>query len=233
MKSIPYHEYLQWARTEKGTYIPCFSSFSLDTRPPSRPLLMVGGVHGDEPEGVALAEATLNWLKTETTENPWILIPRINPDGLEAQTRTNAQGVDLNRNFPTTNWNSEHSKPRYFPGPLAGSEKETQSLVELIQKQNPIMIIHCHSWKPCVVYTGEKGRQAAELLAQSSGYDASETIGYATPGSLGDYGGIDMKIPTICIEAQEGAPLNSVWPRFEDALKKIFQSRSLPDIIER
>ena len=57
-------------------------------------ILIVGVVHGDEPQGKYLIE------KYQEKETPLLFIPCLNPDGLSANTRTNANGVDLNRNFP-------------------------------------------------------------------------------------------------------------------------------------
>src|SRR5262245_60811654 len=54
----------------------------------SRPLTLIGGVHGDEPEGVALAQATLKWLTTDDPGTlPWIVIPILNVDGYAKKTR--------------------------------------------------------------------------------------------------------------------------------------------------
>ena len=36
--------------------------------------------------------------------NTPLFIPCLNPDGMSKNTRTNSNGVDLNRNFPTKNW---------------------------------------------------------------------------------------------------------------------------------
>src|SRR5262245_12675493 len=129
---------MTWKRTSVGSSI----ELHISRRTPSasdRPLLVIGGVHGDEPEGVWLAQHCLRWLKdTEETSSekilyPWLLVPCINPDGFSRRRRTNANGVDLNRNFPVKNWTPEAKAPRYFPGPSAGSELETQAMVELIE----------------------------------------------------------------------------------------------------
>ena len=217
------YEYSTWATTAQGTEIACYSSYPLESERNANPILLIGGVHGDEPEGVRLAEETLHWLKSDSAVNtaPWILIPCINPDGIARNERTNSRGVDLNRNYPSRSWNSDAEKPRYFPGNEPGSEIETQAMVKIIEKTAPRLIIHCHSWEPCVVYSSESGRAAAEALGKASGYEVQDSIGYDCPGSLGDYGK-DIKTPVVCIEAQAGAALDSIWPRFEPGIKNIF-----------
>lgn len=62
--------------------------------------LIVGVFHGDEPQGKFLIE---EYLKNNDT-NGLLFIPCLNPDGMQLKTRTNSNGVDLNRNFPTKNW---------------------------------------------------------------------------------------------------------------------------------
>ena len=222
-----YYEYPRWAKTSLGTTIPCYSSLPINQFKGKKPVILLGGVHGDEPEGVALAQATLQWLiaNPNAVKTDWLVIPCINPDGLAKNERTNANGVDLNRNFPAKGWTTEAKKPRYYPGPHRGSELETQAVVSLIEQTEPSLVIHCHAWEPCVVYTGETGRAAAEKLAEASGYQARPTIGYDTPGSLGDYGNHDLGIPVICIEANSGDPLDSIWPRFMTGMQWVFHNR--------
>ncbi|MBX3040564.1 MAG: succinylglutamate desuccinylase/aspartoacylase family protein [Bdellovibrionaceae bacterium] len=203
-----------WARTALGTPIPLYRK---DHTTIGHSLLFIGGVHGDEPEGVRLAEDLLSWiqgaLKLKKPLKDWILIPDINPDGSRLKQRMNGRGVDLNRNFPSKDWSPEAKGPRYFPGPHPGSEPEVQALVKLIQEERPQVIVHFHSWEPCVVYSGD-GRLWAETIAQGTGYEVREDIGYPTPGSLGQYGSLDLGLPVICVEAQEGDVLDELWPRF-------------------
>jgi len=187
------------------------------------PLLFIGGVHGDEPEGVRLAEEFLQWLKTQNPESlkDWILIPCLNVDGYLHNSRTNAHGVDLNRNFPSQDWIKNYEKTRYFPGEAPGSEPEVQALVQLIHETQPALIVHFHSWEPCIVYTGAPAQAPAQLLQEGNSYEVREDIGYPTPGSLGNFGWQDLKIPVICIEEQEKIDLNLVWPHFSSGLKKL------------
>jgi len=218
-----------WAHTAKKNKIELYEYRNKNN---SRPILLIGGVHGDEPEGVRLAEDLLIWLQKNHMAgvqfHSWLLIPCLNTDGFQKNERTNGNGVDLNRNFPSRDWSSEKKAARYNPGPSPGSEPEVQAAVALIQKYNPQLIIHFHSWKPCVVYTGAAGKEAAEILGKGTGYPVSEDIGYPTPGSLGQYGWLEHQIPVICIEAEEKSDLNKVWPRFSQGLKELLCVNSPP-----
>ncbi len=215
----------QWAMSPKNNSLTLYHSHNIRLEPGHSPVLMVGGVHGDEPEGVALAEGVFNWLSQATNEKvrPWVLIPCLNPDGYRAGTRTNGNGVDLNRNYPSSNWSPESQGERYFPGKKPGSEPEIQALVRLITVVQPSVIIHFHSWKPMIVVTGPQDLPEAIALSNASGYQIQANIGYPTPGSLSHYGWEDNKIPIICVEEQEHlSDLTQVWPRFKPGFQTIF-----------
>lgn len=213
-----------WARTALGTPLSLYGKSHSSTL--AGPYIFIGGVHGDEPEGVRLAQDFLQWLMQEedkgTDLHDWLLIPCLNPDGFQKNERTNSRGVDLNRNFPSFDWTSENTKgSRYNPGPFPGSELEVQALVKLIESEKPQLIVHFHSWEPCVVYTGSPGKRYADVLASDSGYPAREDIGYPTPGSLGQYGWQNHYVPVVCIEEQEKIDLDLVWPHFKNGLQKL------------
>lgn len=218
----------EWIRTDLGTPVALFASQPLEQLRTQKPLLLMGGVHGDEPLGVLLAQQTLQFLKENESavKLPWILIPCLNVDGYKANTRVNGRGVDLNRNYPSQSWSPEYEKERYFPGKEAGSEPEVRGVVSLLQTYKPRLVIHCHSWKPMIVCAGDPGRRDADRLSRSTGYEVVPEIGYPTPGSLSQYGWWDNKIPVICIEeADESAP-DSVWPRFKEGMREIFLDAS-------
>lgn len=208
-----------WAVSPSGKSIELFSSHHRS----ERPLLFVGGVHGDEPEGVELAQKFLFWLQKNNSEElySWSLIPCLNVDGYSLNQRVNGRGVDLNRNFPSPDWSADSKGPRYYPGPSPGSEPEVQALSQLIQDVNPQVVVHFHSWEPCVVYTGSPGRPWAEKASGQTGYQVREDIGYPTPGSLGQYAWLKHQIPVVCIEEQEGMDLTKIWPRFAQGMQDL------------
>ncbi|MEQ1878880.1 MAG: DUF2817 domain-containing protein [Bdellovibrionia bacterium] len=222
---MPVQERKAWSKSAGGRPIDLFASSNFKWTKDESPLVFIGGVHGDEPEGVWLAEATLDWLRNATASAvgiSWLLIPCLNPDGLELNQRMNGNGVDINRNFPNQNWSPEFPKPRYNPGPKPASEPETRAMLKLIEDYKPQMIIHCHSWNPCIVLTGDKGVNCAEYLAASTGYPYKQDIGYPTPGSLGDYAWYEKDIPVICVEVAEKIEREKVWPLFKSGIEKVF-----------
>jgi len=216
------HSIQEWAWSAEKRPISLFSNHNLQEISSKSPILFIGGVHGDEPEGVHLAEEWLRYLKKATEAlKPWILIPCINPDGYEKRQRTNGNSVDLNRNFPSKCWTNVHDKDRYFPGRSAGSEPETTAIVDLIKEVNPCQIIHFHSWKPMIVYSNKKAERVARHFSETSKFELKNDIGYPTPGSLGEYAGNDLDIGVICIEEQDEMKvqeLSTIFPRFKESL---------------
>ncbi len=226
-----------WAITRQGLTIPLWSSHSPEAillQKGDYPILFIGGVHGDEPEGVWLAESFLHWIQSQYLKRqhqmnsswpkqPWVLLPCLNPEGYAKLERTNSAGIDLNRNFPSPDWSPEVKAPRYNPGVKPGTEPEVQAAIKTIEVYKPKLIIHFHSWKPCVVYTGKPGEPVARSLSEHSGYPFHEDIGYPTPGSLGQYGWLSHQIPVICIEEQEGTVREHIWSRFHWALMDLIK----------
>lgn len=211
-----------WAKTVQGRPIPLYQSSHIH-----QPILFIGGVHGDEPEGVELACRWLNLLKSKPELKPgcgWALIPCLNVDGFLKATRGNGRGVDLNRNYPSKGWSEVAKSERYNPGPSPGSEPEVQAVVDYISNTKPRLIVHFHSWKPCIIATGKPAEKWGQFIAQHSRYPLKPEIGYPTPGGLSEYGWHDHQIPVICVEAQERSDLKEVWPRFSQGLTEMIKA---------
>ena len=143
-----------------------------------------------------------------------LFIPCLNPDGMQLGTRTNANGVDLNRNFPTKNWGEDTSKAGdnptdYFGGTSPASEIETQFVIDVIEEYKPELIITLHAPYKVVNYDGP-ARDIAEKISEIIHYPVEESIGYPTPGSFGTYAGIERQIPTITLELDETCPVESL-----------------------
>ncbi|MBX7230570.1 MAG: DUF2817 domain-containing protein [Bdellovibrionales bacterium] len=208
-----------WATSAQNRPIEIFCSLKEN----EFPILLIGGVHGDEPEGIYLAKSLLRWLQNYdgSALKPWILIPCLNPDGALTNTRVNGNGVDLNRNFPARSWSPNHTQTRYFPGVFPGSEPEINALVKLIKEQKPWIIIHFHSWHPSIVCTGKPGFKIAQKFAKYSHYKIQDTIGYETPGSLSQFGWHDLQIPVICLEIEERLDKKKIWDLFYPAFKSV------------
>lgn len=143
-----------------------------------------------------------------------IFIPCLNPDGMQLGRRTNANGVDLNRNFPTKNWGEDTSlagdnPSDYYGGEAPASEIETQFVIDVIEKYKPELIITLHAPYKVVNYDGP-AKDTAEKISKIIGYPVEASIGYPTPGSFGTYAGVERQIPTITLELDETCPVKNL-----------------------
>lgn len=168
-------------------------------------ILVIGGIHGDELTSVSLVFRWLQWIdEAPATRFHWRVIPLANPDGLLASpaTRYNGHGVDLNRNFPTPDWERDAHRywiertrrdPRRFPGETAMSENETRWLQQQIEDFRPDAIVSIHAPYGILDYDGpaHRPRRFGRLDLNQLG---------VYPGSLGNYGGVFKNLPVVTIE---------------------------------
>jgi protein MpaA len=168
-------------------------------------LLIFAAIHGEEAETTFALSRALRQL-TEPSPHAAVVLAA-NPDGLIRGTRGNARGVELNRNFPTADWQphpvphrSTLDDPRdvmLSPGPEPGSESETKALIALIHELEPEAVIALHAPLACV----DDAHQSAlgRWIAERTGMDFVTDVGYPTPGSFGTWGR-ENGVPVITYE---------------------------------
>jgi len=177
----------------------------LESRRPRARILMVGGIHGDEYSSVSIV---FKWMKKLDRYHSglfhWHVVPLLNPDGLlqRKSVRLNANGVDLNRNFPTPDWYAQtrdywerrtRKDPRRYPGEKALSEPESRWLYEEIRRFKPDAIVSIHA--PYGVLDFDGPPRAPNRV----GYLHLNLLG-TYPGSLGNCAGVQHRIPVITME---------------------------------
>jgi protein MpaA len=190
-------------------------------------IYLLGAVHGDEIEGAHVMHELFQYLKKEHRFTlPLIVVPIVNVDGFAKKTRVNHNGVDLNRNLPTEDWNDRFEEAKYNPGKEPLSEPENQFLQSLFLKYQPAFILSFHSWKPILNFNGDC-KDIAEYLAKFNQYPLDGDIGYPTPGSLGTYGPEVLKCPVLTFECppiSSALTLQSIWKENEQGLLNLMGS---------
>lgn len=186
--------------------------------------LLFAAIHGDEP----VSQLMLERLADELIERPpgretWI-VPCVNPDGLIAGTRNNANDIDLNRNFGSTSWGTQR-RPSYNPGNAAEDQPETQALVGLIDRVKPDRIITVHATYRMVNWDG-RGEQLAKEMSERCGYPVEHDMGYPCPGSFGTKYGVEANLEVITLESPYMTAEEQGWLECRSALR---WSVDLPD----
>jgi murein peptide amidase A len=107
----------------------------------SRTVLVIGSVHGDEHAGLRVVQRLRDRDQLPAGLDLW-LVRTVNPDGTAADRRTNAHGVDLNRNFPYL-WRSS-ARGATWSGQQPLSEPESVVLRDLVRRIKPDLTITFH-----------------------------------------------------------------------------------------
>lgn len=192
------------------------------------PVLILGGIHGDEVTSVDLTRNLIILLRARPefcAGKAVSIIEVANPDGYLKKTRTNSRGIDCNRNFPARNF-KPGGAVGYRGGAAAASEPETRAILTAIAQIRPRLIISIHSirnGRQCNNYDGPS-ENIARVMSAQNGYPATPTIGYPTPGSLGSYAGIDLQIPMVTLELPREQDGKSAWENNRDALLAAIKS---------
>ncbi len=173
-------------------------------------VFILGGVNGNEVEGTAAAFGLIEYfMNSFPFKLDLTIVPALNIDGVLAGTRLNANGVDLNRNLPTNDWNEKAFNKKYPPGPFPNSEPENKALVQFVAEFKPKFVLSLHSWFPILNVNG-KCMEEASAISKMTGYQIDEYIGYPTPGCLGTYCGLEREMPTLTYEIERGLRTSDV-----------------------
>ena len=176
----------------------------------ARRVVLIGGIHGDEAGG-EVARGFLEYLRRHPKALPadveLTIIPTANPDGEVAGTRGNANGVDINRNFPSRNWSSalqtgDTPALGLTGGEAAGSEPETKALLACLAEGCDLAIT-LHSFGGLIDFDGPGASDLAKRMSEVSGLPISHMAHQAyVTGSLGTYVPERYDAPVITVELE-------------------------------
>ena len=148
-------------------------------------MLVVGSIHGDERAGQRVVRR-LRTARLPAGVDLW-LVRTMNPDGVAADRRTNASGVDLNRNFPR-HWEPVGAGSAQWSGPAAASEPETRAVMAFLREVRPRTTLVFHQPLYGVDSYRAKSMMLVQRLSRESGLPVrSFDCGGGCHGTLTDW----------------------------------------------
>ena len=191
---------------------PLFHGDYITSRKNAKKILVLAVIHGDESMGGTVAKRWMTRLGNINSRSSWRIVPVLNPDGMRLKTRMNQNRVDINRNFPTSDWDThalkywkekKKSDVRRYPGPSAASEPETRCVVKHINDFKPDFIIAIHTPYGVLDFDGPR--------VSFPKFREYPWVSLGTfPGSLGRYMWKDRKIPVLTVELKDDSFLKKI-----------------------
>jgi hypothetical protein len=199
---------------------------------------LAGNMHGDEHIGTEITLYFLRHLLTNYLTVPqvqdlinnneiWIL-PTINPDGKVANTRRNANSVDLNRDYGFF-WDA------WGGSPSPSSQIETRSMMQHLEENNVSLEYNYHSVAQYVNYPwdyhyadppdSQHITVLSEIYADSAnrtainGYDWYQTTGCLQDYTIGTSGALAWTIETL--EPSSSSAIDQICYDNRDALMDV------------
>jgi protein MpaA len=225
-----------WDKRQFGTSVegvPLWAWWPTTTQPTR---VVWAAIHGEESVTNQLLRHALKVVHAD--DACAVVVPVLNPDGVLAGTRQNANGVDLNRNFPHAGWRPE-PQPTFWStairrtalertqlsstGDEPGSEPETQAIMALIEDVQPEIVIDVHTPLECVIVFEDAAEAFAAHLAEPAGIPVERLSADETPGDSGTWvrGQGCMAVTYEC----ELAPLPALWARHQQAVMRMLIDR--------
>lgn len=201
--------------------VPIFHYEKNGSTPEAKRILVFSLIHGDETGAGTVGRFWMQNLERISPRNSWRVIPVLNPDGVKLKTRTNANKIDLNRNFPTADWNqlaasywekTTSKNPRRFPGPTAGSEPEVKCAVSHIVDFKPDFVVSIHTPLNVLDFDGP------QVKPPPYDYLPWRSLGHF-PGSLGRYLWLERQTPVLTMELKNEIPKSlNTFERLQDVI---------------
>jgi protein MpaA len=184
----------------------------------------MASLHGDELQSVALVEELARCLRQNPDylrQTTVLLIKAPNPDGSFSRSPYNSRGVDLNRNFPSTNWKPLENQRA---GAKASSEAETKAVVRLLADFKPGLLVHVKdsSTTGFVNFDGS-AQTRAEQIASLISCQVMQGRGERTTGSVENYALTRLSCPSVTLLLTREASDETAWTVNGEALLSLFE----------
>lgn len=200
------------------------------------------------PDGVTLSQQGLGGIVSETLKSQLQAIIDAdrqregfigNTDWYFRRWKDNAAGVDINRNFPL-GWESMDDgryQPSYefYKGPFAGSEAETQALVNILGMYPFHEILNYHAQGQVIYWyyglaseaVNQASRMMAETVQRNTGYIISDGGTSSKPAPSYKEITACLGIPSVTVEVGIGScplpatDIDDIWARNAGVLREL------------
>jgi COMPASS component SWD3 len=167
-----------------------------------RVVVIAAALHGSEANGSVLLDTLIERFSNLGNEFPdnvsLYFVPRLNPDGVKVGTRYNVNGVDLNRNWNTGNWqeSTRDSSGTHEKGGGSGpfSEPETKAFSNWLlarkgESSERLVALSYHAAANLVQpgYTLQGNDQVIDVRAAAIARRFATTVGYTYTTTWGAY----------------------------------------------
>jgi murein peptide amidase A len=178
------HHSKRFGTTRAGRALEVFGPVAAGTP------LVLAAVHGNESETTIALSGAMRLRAPGDLRCAVVLAA--NPDGALLGTRGNGAGVDLNRNFPSSDWRAGTVLSRWSSqtrqvvelstGAAPASEPETVAFIGLVDRLSPPWILSLHA--PIGVVLEREPTALGDALVARTGLRRAAAVDYRTPGVL-------------------------------------------------
>lgn len=194
--------------------------------------LVIAGIHGEEPETTNLLSYVFRSIDPRHLR--WAVILCANPDGMARGARGNSNGVDLNRNFGSSNWIPDPVHTRWemnlpqdvelSPGSAPFSEPESKYLAKFAKEQEVSEIINIHAPMGCVDYGQRYDWKLPHQLSGALSLPLVSDIGYPCPGSMGSWADEQPGLKYLTLELEDTISISQIRTKYGPVLQEILLS---------
>ncbi len=184
-------------------------------------VLVVGPLAGNESKALGVLDELISFLAGQPQRLRHVTLTVLrdpNPDGRANGTRANAESVDLNRNFPTSNWRRIPDRDRWLSGREPASAAETKALIDLAELARPDrVLILAESADRGLLVANPPAQSWAQAVANRTAWRVARHDPARVSGSLARW--LDEReIPTLSVLVPPGQTVQASFNQIAPAL---------------